>query len=54
MKNNIKKGKNNNNQRNPNIYINLLFNILNKDLVRPFITISIIKIYSIFINRRYI
>ena len=54
MKNNIKKGRKKNNQRSSNIYINLLFSILDKDLVRPSITIFIVKIYSIFINRRYI
>ena len=54
MKNNIREGKEENNQRNPNIYINLLFNILDKGLVRPSITIFIIRIYSIPINRRYI
>ena len=54
MKNNIKNDRKKNNQRNPNIYINLLFNTLDKGLVRPSITIFIIKIYSISINRRYI
>ena len=54
MKNNIKKGKKKNNQRSPNIYINFSFNILDKGLIRPSITISIIRIYSTSINRRYI
>ena len=54
MKNNIKKDKKKSNQRNPNIYINLSFSILNKGLIRPSIIIFIIKIYSISINRRYI
>ena len=54
MKNNIKKGRKKNNQRSPNIYINLLFSILDKGLIKPSITIFIIKIYSISINRRYI
>ena len=39
MKNNIKEGREKSNQRSPNIYINLLFNILDKGLVRPSITI---------------
>ena len=54
MKNNIKKDKKKNNQRNPNIYINFLVSTLDEGLVRPSTTIFIIKIYSIFINRRYI
>ena len=54
MKNNIRKDRKKNNQRNLNIYINFLFNILDKGLIRPSIIIFIIKIYSIFINRRYI
>ena len=54
MKNNIRKGRKESNQRSPNIYINFLFSILDKGLVRPSTIISIIKMYSIFINRRYI
>ena len=50
----MKESKKKNNQRSFNIYINFLFNTLDKGLVRPFITIFIIKIYSIPINRRYI
>ena len=53
-KNNIREGREKSNQRNPNIYINFSFNILNKSLVRPSITISVIKMYSIPINSRYI
>ena len=54
MKNNIRKDRKKNNQRSSNIYINLLFSTLDKGLARPSITIFIIRMYSIPINRRYI